>query len=41
MFRKQLENFLLAAGLTEKSSEEKCAIALNLIGEEAFDLLDL
>lgn len=25
----------------KKSSEEKCAIALNLIGEEAFDLLDL
>lgn len=40
-FRKQLENFLLAAGLTEKPSEEKCAIALNLIGEEAFDLLEL
>lgn len=40
-FRKQLEIFMLAAGMTEKSSEEKSAIALNLIGGEAFELLDL
>lgn len=40
-FRKQLENFVIAAGLTNRSSEEKCAIALNLIGEEAFELLEL
>lgn len=40
-FRKQLENFLQAAGLAEKPTEERCAIALNLIGNEAFELLEL
>lgn len=40
-FRKQLENFMRATGLTDRPSDEKCAIALNLIGEEAFELLEL
>lgn len=39
-FKKQLENFMKAAGSTKKLSDQKCAIMLNLIGEEAFDMLD-
>lgn len=39
-FSRQLNNFIKATGYDKKSTGERCALLLNLIGDDAFELLD-